>query len=62
MNHDFYDEDVGPDAGRCIQPPPRTPEDAAAIARARRWALVAVAAAFALLGALLGISDARFTP
>lgn len=54
--------DLGPDAYRVIQAPPVTPEDTAAIARIRRWTLVAIAAAFALLGALLGIADARFTP
>jgi len=62
MSPNFYDEDVAPDDKRVIQPPMLTSDDHAAIARVRRWTLVAIAAGFAILGALLGISDARFTP
>lgn len=53
---------LGPCAERVIAPPMLTPDDAAAIARIRRWTLLLIAAGFAVLGALLGISDARFTP
>lgn len=51
---------LGPDAARVIQPPPALPDDIRA--RAMRRALVLIALGFALLGALLGISDPRFTP
>ncbi len=54
--------ELGVDPDYVIPPPMLTPDDHAAIARVRRWTLVAIAAGFALLGALLGISDARFTP
>jgi hypothetical protein len=56
------DGDIGPDDKRVIAPPKRTPEDRAHLTRVRRWTLLLIAACFALLGALLGISDARFTP
>lgn len=58
----FFDYDVEPDAARVIAPPPSTPEDAAHLVRVRRWTLFVITAGFALLGALLGISDPRFTP
>ena len=54
--------ELGPDDTRVIAPPMLTPDDAAAIARIRRWTLLLIAAGFAVLGALLGISDARFSP
>lgn len=56
------DGDIGPDDARVIRPPAMTPEDRAAVARIRRWTLVLIAAGFALLGTLLGISDARWVP
>lgn len=52
--------DVAPDAERVIQPPPLLPDDVRA--RLLRRALVLAAVGFALLGALLGIQDPRFTP
>lgn len=52
--------DIGPDDQRVIQPPPALPDDIRA--RAMRRVLVLIALGFALLGALLGISDPRFTP
>jgi hypothetical protein len=51
--------DVAPDAERVIQPPVRTPEDDAYIARARRWAVFRALAAMALLAALLALFGAR---
>ena len=54
--------ELGVDPDYVISAPQISPEDQAAIARIRRWTLVAIAAGFALLGALLGIDDARFTP
>lgn len=54
--------DIGPDDRRVIQPPVRTPEDFAAIARVRRWTLFLAVMAFSALAALLGIQDPRFTP
>ncbi len=54
--------ELGPDADRVIQPPARTPEDDAYIARARRVAVFVAVAAFSALAALLGIADARWQP
>lgn len=45
--------DVAPDAERVIAPPVRTPEDHAAIARIRRWAIARALGAIGLLAALL---------
>lgn len=54
--------DIAPDDTRVIQPPIRTPEDDAYIARARRWAVVVAVMAFSMLAALLGIDEQRFVP
>lgn len=52
--------DIGPDANRPFPAPPPLPDDVRT--RLLRRALVLAAVGFALLGALLGISDPRFTP
>lgn len=49
---------VPPDAERVIQPPKRTPEDHAYIARVRRWALYAGTAGMAALAGLLELFGA----
>jgi hypothetical protein len=52
--------DVAPDADRVIAPPPPLSDDMRA--RMNRKATVIGVALFALLAALVGISDPRFTP
>ena len=54
------DSDVAPDADRVIQPPEPLSDDMRS--RMNRNAAVIGVALFALLAALVGISDPRFTP
>lgn len=52
------DNALGPDAYRVIQPPVRTPEDEAHIAKARRWALYLITTGMAAMAGLLELFGA----
>lgn len=50
--------DIAPDDKRVIQPPKRTPEDCAYLARVRRWTLLVVTTGMAALAGLLELFGA----
>lgn len=51
--------DIAPDDQRVIQPPITTPDDRAAIAHARRWAIALAVLCFAALAGLLRLFGAQ---
>lgn len=59
MNSRFFDDDVHPDAERCIQPPPRTPEDDAYRTRVLRWSAAIGLALWLGMAFLLRLAGAR---